>query len=129
MNSTKKSFRLAAISLIAAVVAGGAAACSGDDNNGNPAPSNDGGNNSDVTMSGDDSSTSTGDSSTSTGDSSMPPSDAPSLDTGSCKSTMPTCNTCYTAAQAGADPYNACTAYTSKCVPFDPTRVPTHPTL
>jgi len=56
--------------------------------------------------------------------------DSPGIpDTGSCKSDSSTCNTCYTDAQAASDPLNACSAYTKNCVTFDPTRVPTHPTL
>jgi hypothetical protein len=57
------------------------------------------------------------------------PTDAPSLDTGSCKSDAGTCNSCYSSAQAAADPYNACSQYTANCIKFDSTRVPSHPTL
>lgn len=125
MKTTKTSFRLAAITLFAATASIVAIACSGDDNNSNPAPTGDGGMGTDSTMSGDDSSMA----SDSTSTDSTAPTDSPSLDTGSCKSDGGTCNSCYTAAQAAADPYNACNAYTSKCIPFDPSRVPTHPTL
>ena len=126
MNTTKIS-RLAAIALFLGAASSAAVACSGDDNNGNPAPSTDSGTGSDVTMQGDDSSMGT-DSTTPPGDSTSPI-DAPSLDTGSCKSDGGTCNSCYTAAQAAADPYNGCSTYTAACIPFDPTRVPTHPQL
>jgi hypothetical protein len=54
--------------------------------------------------------------------------DAVSLDTGSCTSEASTRNTCYTDAQAAANPYNACSPYTVNCVPFT-TAVPMHPTL
>jgi hypothetical protein len=50
-------------------------------------------------------------------------------DTGGCKSDSGACNSCYTDAQAAADPYNACSSFTKNCVSFDPTRVPTHPSL
>jgi hypothetical protein len=112
-------------SLFAAATCGVAIACSGDDNGSNPTPTINDSGTSDVTTSGDDSSTGT-DSSTA---SDTGTTDAPSLDTGSCKSDASTCNTCYTAAQAAADPYNACSQYTANCVSFDPTRVPTHPQI
>ena len=47
-------------------------------------------------------------------------------DTGSCMSDAANCNSCVTPAQ---DPYNACSSATTNCVPFDPSRVPQHPTL
>jgi hypothetical protein len=50
------------------------------------------------------------------------------LDSGSCKSDSSACNSCYTDAQAAADPFNACSAYTKNCVPFT-TTVPTVPPL
>ena len=50
------------------------------------------------------------------------------LDTGKCTPDSSACNSCYTDAQAAADPFNACSAYTKNCVPFT-TTVPTHPTL
>jgi hypothetical protein len=50
------------------------------------------------------------------------------IDTGTCKSDSGFCNTCYTDAQAAADPYNACSAYTASCVQFTGT-VPTVPPL
>jgi hypothetical protein len=50
------------------------------------------------------------------------------LDTGKCTSDSSACNSCYTDAQAAADPFNACSSYTKNCVPFT-TKVPTHPTL
>jgi len=126
MKPTKIS-RIAAVALFLAAASAAAVACSGDDNNGNPAPTTDSGMASDVTMQGDDSSMGT-DSTSPIGDSTAPV-DAPSLDTGSCKSDGGTCNSCYTATQAAADPYNGCTVYASTCIPFDPTRVPTHPQL
>jgi hypothetical protein len=52
------------------------------------------------------------------------PADVLLVDTGSCVSETSTCNSCYTDAQAQADPYNTCSTYTAACVPFDPTRVP-----
>jgi hypothetical protein len=56
--------------------------------------------------------------------------DSPGIpDTGSCKSDSSACNSCYTDAQAASDPLNACSEYAKNCVSFDPTRVPTHPTL
>jgi hypothetical protein len=54
--------------------------------------------------------------------------DAVSLETPDCASEASTCNTCYSDAQAVADPYNACSPYTAGCVPFTLT-VPTHPQL
>jgi hypothetical protein len=54
--------------------------------------------------------------------------DAVSLDTGACVPESSTCNSCYTDAQAAADPYNTCSPYTASCVPFT-LPVPTHPTL
>jgi hypothetical protein len=54
--------------------------------------------------------------------------DAVSFDTGGCVSDSSACNTCYDDAQAAANPYNACSAYTRNCVPVALT-VPTHPTL
>ena len=50
------------------------------------------------------------------------------LDTGKCTPDSSACNSCYTDAQAAADPFNACSPYTSKCVPFT-TTVPTVPPL
>lgn len=50
-------------------------------------------------------------------------------DTGSCKSDSSSCNSCYTDAQATTDPLNACSEYAKNCVPFDKTRVPSHPAL
>ena len=55
------------------------------------------------------------------GDSGLP-------DTGTCKSDSSSCNSCYTDAQAGADPYNACSPYTKNCLKFSGS-VPSHPTL
>jgi hypothetical protein len=124
MRTTRFS-RVAAIGLAATLASALAAACSGDDNGGNPQPTTDSGVTPDGTTSGDDSST--GGDSSQTADSSAV--DSPSLDTGSCKSDASTCNTCYTAAQAAADPYNACSQYTANCVSFDPARVPTHPKI
>jgi hypothetical protein len=54
--------------------------------------------------------------------------DAVSLETPDCASEATTCNTCYSDAQATADPYNACSPYTAGCVPFTLT-VPTHPQI
>jgi hypothetical protein len=51
-----------------------------------------------------------------------------SLDTGSCVTDSSACNSCYSDAQAAANRYNACSAYTKNCVPFT-TTVPAHPTL
>jgi hypothetical protein len=126
MKTYKLALRFASLAAIAAVASSVAVACSGDDNNSNPQPTLDSGMGSDVTMMGDDSSMGTDSSMTS--DTSAPI-DAPSLDTGSCKSDAGTCNSCYTAAQAAADPYNACSQYTVNCIKFDATRVPSHPTL
>jgi hypothetical protein len=108
--------------------AGAAVACSGDDNNSNPAPtlSDSGANGADATT-GSDAGPGEGQDA-SLGDSSIA-ADAPSLDTGSCKSDASTCNACYSPAQAAADPYNACSPYAKACIPFDPTRVPSHPAL
>ena len=50
------------------------------------------------------------------------------LDTGKCTPDSSACNSCYTDAQAAADPFNACSSYTKNCVPFT-TAVPSHPTL
>jgi hypothetical protein len=50
-------------------------------------------------------------------------------DTGSCVSDSGSCNTCYTDAQAAADPLNGCSTYTKNCVSFAASRVPSHPTL
>ena|GEM_PF-2395982 len=36
------------------------------------------------------------------------------------------CNPCVA---PDADPYNACSPFASGCIPFDPARVPSHPTL
>jgi hypothetical protein len=54
--------------------------------------------------------------------------DVVGLDTGSCTSDASTCNSCYTAQQAVADPLNACAPETVNCIPFTGT-VPAHPTL
>jgi hypothetical protein len=124
MGTTRLS-RLAVLGLAATLASALAAACSGDDNGSNPQPTTDGGAMPDGTTSGGDSSTGTD--SSQAAESSAD--DAPSLDTGSCKSDASTCNTCYTAAQAAADPYNACSHYTANCVSFDPTRVPNHPSI
>jgi hypothetical protein len=52
-----------------------------------------------------------------------------SLDTGSCSSDSAACNSCYTDAQAKADPLNACSSlYTKNCLQFTGT-VPTHGSL
>jgi hypothetical protein len=50
------------------------------------------------------------------------------LDTGKCTPDSSACNSCYTDAQAAADPFNACSAYTKNCVPFT-TTVPKVPPL
>ncbi len=50
--------------------------------------------------------------------------DAVSLNVGDCAPETTTCNSCYSDAQAAADPYNTCSPYTVNRVPFDPTRVP-----
>jgi hypothetical protein len=125
MKTHKMTYRLTAIALVATVASGLAVACSGDDNNGNPTPTVDSGTGSDVTTQGD---TSTGGDSTTSTDTGTSTTDGPSLDTGSCKSDASTCNSCYNSTQAAADPYNACSQYTTSCVPFTGT-VPTHPTL
>ena len=123
MNTPKSSFRLAAIVMFASVAASVAIACSGDNSNGTPTV--DGGMTADSTAPGDDSSMMNSDSSMTT-DSNMNPVDSPSLDTGSCMSDAGTCNSCYSAAQASADPYNACSVYGTACQRFDATRVPSH---
>jgi hypothetical protein len=33
------------------------------------------------------------------------------------------------AGDAGLTPYNTCSIYSANCIPFDPARVPLHPTL
>ena len=119
-----KLTRFAGIAVAAAVAASVAVACSGDDNGSNPQPTTDSGAVVDGTTPGEDSSTGSDSSSSDTGSL-----DAPSLDTGSCKSDAGTCNSCFTAAQAAADPYNACSPYTANCIAFAATRVPKHPTL
>ncbi len=121
---TTRLYRVVAIGLAATLASALAAACSGDDNGSNPQPTTDSGFTPDGTTAGDDSSA--GNDSSQAESSTV---DSPSLDTGSCKSDASTCNTCYTAAQAAADPYNACSQYTANCVPFDPTRVPSHPQI
>jgi hypothetical protein len=45
---------------------------------------------------------------------------------GNCMSDATTCSSCTTPA---TDPYNACSSFVTNCVPFDDTKVPTHPTL
>jgi hypothetical protein len=123
MKAKKLALRLTALGLVATTASVLAFAGCGGVDNANPMPT--------VKDSGTDSTTNHGDSggqkesgSTDTGgiDTSLP-------DTGGCKSDSGACNSCYTDAQAAADPYNACSSYTKNCISFDPTRVPTHPTL
>ncbi len=117
MNTRTMIFRLAGISLVAVASSALAIACSGDDNNSNPAPTqNDSGMGADVTMTGDDSSM--GSDTSTPGDSGMGM-DVVIISTDGCASEASTCNTCYNATQAAQDPYNACTAYTVNCTPFD----------
>lgn len=125
MKTYKLALRFLSIAAIAAVASSVAVACSGDDNNGNPSPTADSGSGNDGTMT-EDSSNGTD---SSNGSDTSTASDGPSLDTGSCKSDAGTCNSCYSATQAAADPYNACSQYTANCIKFDSTRVPSHPTL
>jgi hypothetical protein len=120
---TNHTFRAAVVAIVAAASAV-VVACSGDDNNGNPQPTVDSGMQGDSTMPMGDDSSMPGTDSSMVSDSTTPP-----IDTGACKSDGGTCNSCYTAMQAMQDPYNACNAYTSKCIPFDPSRVPSHPQL
>ncbi len=138
MKTRKTIVHLAAILLAAFGASLAVAACSSDSGNSNPTPTqNDSGMAGDSTMPmGDDSSTG-GDSSMTT-DSTSPTDSSMAhdvvIDVGSCKSDAggsfgPVCNSCYTPQQAGQDPLNACSPYTSKCVQFDPSRVPSHPTL
>jgi hypothetical protein len=124
MKPRKLALKLTALGLVAITTSLlGFAGCGGVDN-ANPMPT--------VGDSGQDSTTNHGDSggqkesgSTDAGgttDTSLP-------DTGGCKSDSGACNSCYTDAQAAADPYNGCSSYTKNCVIFDPNRVPTHPSL
>jgi hypothetical protein len=119
MNTRTMILRLAGISLVGVAASALAIACSADDNNGNPAPTqNDSGMGSDVTMTGDDSSMGT-DTGNTVMDSGTVGMDVVIISTDGCVSEASTCNTCYTATQAAQDPYNACTAYTVNCSPFD----------
>ena len=77
---------------------------------------NDSGVGSDVTTSGDDSSMGLD---TSNGMDSGAGMDVVIISTDGCVSDAANCNTCYTATQAAQDPYNACSAYTVNCTPFD----------
>jgi len=125
MKTQNLAFPVAAGSLLALAIGSFAGACSSNANGGNPAPSTEDSGN-DVTSSsssGSGSSSGTG-SDGSSGSSSGGVADATSLDTGSCVSDASTCNSCYTAAQAAADPYNACSPYTTYCTRFDIGRVP-----
>jgi len=124
MSARKTTIRVTGVLLAGSIAAGFPVACSSSSNGGNPTPTNyDSGTAPDTTTS------SSGGDSSSTTDTSAPTPDSPSLDTGGCTSDASTCNSCYTAAQAAADPYNACSPYTAACIPFDPTRVPSHPSL
>jgi hypothetical protein len=135
MNTHKLTFGIATLALLATtaslfVFTG----CSGDDSTADSGPTN-----RDSGVS--DSTTGTTDSGKEKKDGTSPNSDAPvetdagadasdasedvvSLDTGMCESDSSTCNTCYTDAQAAANPYNACSPFTANCLKFDPTRVP-----
>jgi hypothetical protein len=145
MKASNTTVRLALLLLVGSVVA-----CDSSGNGGGnpPATNEDAGTDSssvaDSTVPGTDSAPDSPSTVSEGGDSTVPgtdsggpseagegstPFDAPSLETGSCQSDASTCNTCYTPAQAAADPYNGCSPYTAACIPFDPTRVPTHPTL
>jgi hypothetical protein len=104
MNSRIVSLRLASLALVAAMGSVTAYGCSSSSNNGSSSGSSSGG----------------------VADSSGGADVV--LDTGGCTSDASTCNSCYTAAQAVADPLNACAPETVNCIPFTGT-VPTHPTL
>jgi hypothetical protein len=123
--NTKTSLRLAtaALLVIASSVAG--VACGGD-NSGNPGPTvHDSGTPQDGAMGGMD---------VQPGNDAPGNNDGPSnMDAGTdsnpnpnCTSDATTCNSCVTPTQ---DPYNACSTATTNCIPFDKTRVPSHPML
>jgi hypothetical protein len=126
MNTRKITLRLTALALLATTSYGFSIAGCGGTNPSNPMPTqHEGG--TDGTMSHPDGAGGHHPEGGGPGDTGV---DSPGLpDTGSCKSDASTCNSCYTAAQAAADPLNACSEFTKNCVTFDPTRVPTHPTL
>jgi hypothetical protein len=127
MNSRTVSLRLASLAAAAAMATVTAYGCSSSNSN-NPAPStHDAGGDSTASSSGGSSGGSSGSSSGSVGDSSGG-ADVVVLDTGTCTSDASTCNSCYTAQQAVADPLNACAPETVNCIPFTGT-VPAHPTL
>jgi hypothetical protein len=119
MNTHKILFRLAAVvgMAMASSALALAIACSGDDNHGNPAPTQ-------RDSGGPDSTMPTGD------DGGNPPqqdagTDATPIPDASCSDSSK-CNSCTTQAN---DPLNSCSPYTANCIPFDPSRVPTHPSV
>jgi hypothetical protein len=123
MSAHNLTFRLGVLGAFVVCAVATAYGCSSSGNS-NPTPTTfDGGN--DATSS---SSSGSGSSSGSSSDSGGGGNDAPSFDTGSCVSDASTCNSCYSATQASADPLNACASSTVNCIPFTLT-VPTHPTL
>ncbi len=119
MSSRNLSARFALLALVVTAGSASAYGCSSS-NSSNPAPS--------THDSGTDVTTNDGSGSSSGGGNDGSMNDSPSLDTGSCMSDASTCNSCYTASQAAADPLNACAPETANCIPFTQT-VPTHPML
>jgi len=126
MRPQNVAFHVAAGSLLAMAIGSFAGACSSNANGGNPSPSTEDAS-TDVTSSGSSGGSSGGSGGSSGGSGSSSGgglTDAPSFDTGSCVSDASACNSCYSAVQAAADPYNACSPYTVNCTKFDNTRVP-----
>jgi hypothetical protein len=124
--NTRATLRLAVAALLALASSVAGVACSGD-NSGNPGPTpHDSGTQQDTSMGMDvqqsNDSPSSHDSPTGN--------DAGDAGTDSsnpnCTSDAMICNSCVTPQQ---DPYNACSTATTNCIPFDKTRVPSHPML
>src|SRR5271154_3655804 len=103
MKAKKLALRLTTLGLVAATTSVLAFAGCGGVDNANPMPT--------VRDSGTDSTTNHGDGGgqkESGGSDGGGTTDTSLPDTGGCKSDSGTCNSCYTDAQAAADPYNAC---------------------
>jgi len=119
MNSHNLSLSL--VLYLAAVGSAAVYGCSSGDNN-NPGPSSHDGGNDSTGSSGSSSSGSSSGSGSGSGSGSSSGSSSGSA----CTSDASTCNSCATPSQ---DPYNACSQYTTNCIPFQKSRVPTHPSV
>jgi hypothetical protein len=125
MNARKNAQRVAIAVLVAATSLTAWSACSSDNSNPSPDAGTDG-----TTGGSNSSSGSSSGSSNSSGSGSGSGRGSSGGSSGAgdsgCASDAMNCNSCDT---PDADPYNSCSSFVTGCIPFDDTRVPTHPTL